>query len=238
MPVALVLLAAGSGTRVGAATNKVLLPLVGDDPSTGDPSTSALGVALSAALTVEDVRRIVLVARPGDEARVTEIAGMVLGDREATMVPGGATRHASEQAALEALRADIAAGEVDVVAIHDTARPLADRDLYHAAIEAARTHGGAIPAAPLTHLVTRDLQPVPGDLVGVQTPQAFRAAALLDAYDRAAANGFDGTDTGAALERYAPDVRIVAVPSTALNLKVTFAEDLAAAAALVQARRA
>lgn len=222
------LLAAGSGTRVGAATNKVLLPLTGDHPS-----TSALAVSLQRALEVDDVRRIVLVVRAGDEPQVTEAVVPLLGEREVAMVTGGATRQASEQAALEVLRNDISAGQIDVVAIHDSARPMAAIELYDAVITAARTHGGAIPAAPLTHLVTRDLQPVTGELVGVQTPQAFRAADLLSAYDQAAADGFDGTDTGATLERYAPGVHIVAVPSTPLNLKVTFAEDLSTAAALL-----
>ncbi|MEI7054671.1 2-C-methyl-D-erythritol 4-phosphate cytidylyltransferase [Nocardioides sp. CCNWLW239] len=228
MPAALVLLAAGSGTRVGAATNKVLLPLDGSD----DPASSALGLSLRTALEVPDVRRIVLVVRSGDEEAVAAVAQPLLGEREVAMVTGGETRHASEQAALGVLRADIEDG-IDVVAIHDTARPLATVELYRTVIDVAREHGGAIPAAPLTHLSTRDLQPVGGALVGVQTPQAFRAGELLAAYAQAAADGFDGTDTGATLEHYSPDVRIVAVPSSQLNLKVTFADDLRAAAALI-----
>lgn len=232
MPAALVLLAAGSGTRVGAATNKVLLPLDGSD----DPASSALGLSLRTALEVPDVRRLVLVVRSGDEEAVAAVAQPLLGDREVLMVAGGDTRHASEQAALAVLRADIeAAGDdgIDVVAIHDTARPLVSPELFTAVIGVAREHGGAIPAAPLSHLSTRDLQPVAGALVGVQTPQAFRAADLLAAYAQAAADGFDGTDTGATLERYASGVRIVAVPSTPLNLKVTFADDLGAVTTLL-----
>lgn len=231
MPAALVLLAAGSGTRVGAATNKVLLPLDGSD----DPASSALGLSLRTALAVPDVRRLVLVVRSGDEEAVAAVAQPLLGDREVVMVAGGDTRHASEQAALAVLRPDIEAAEdgIDVVAIHDTARPLVSPELFSVVIGVARKHGGAIPAAPLSHLSTRDLQPVEGALVGVQTPQAFRAADLLAAYAQAAADGFDGTDTGATLERYASGVRIVAVPSTPLNLKVTFADDLRAVTTLL-----
>jgi 2-C-methyl-D-erythritol 4-phosphate cytidylyltransferase len=231
VPAALVLLAAGSGTRVGAATNKVLLPLDGSD----DPASSALGLSLQTALAVPDVHRLVLVVRSGDEEAVAAVAQPLLGDREVVMVAGGDTRHASEQAALAVLRADIEAAEdgIDVVAIHDAARPLVSPELFSVVIGVARKHGGAIPAAPLSHLSTRDLQPVTGALVGVQTPQAFRAADLLAAYAQAAADGFDGTDTGATLERYASGVRIVAVPSTPLNLKVTFADDLGAVTALL-----
>lgn len=234
MPAALVLLAAGSGTRVGAATNKVLLPLHGS----GDPSTSALGHAVLTALAVDEVARIVLVAREGDEQEVAAAVVPLLGDREVALVVGGATRHASERAALDALRPDIESGHVDVVAIHDTARPLASADLFAQTIRAAREHGGAIPVTPLPQLVTRGLRPAldpadGGTLVGVQTPQSFRAAQLLAAYDQAARDGFDGTDTAACLERYSPECRVVGVPGSPLNLKVTFAEDLPAAAALV-----
>jgi 2-C-methyl-D-erythritol 4-phosphate cytidylyltransferase len=75
-----------------------------------------------------------------------------------------------------------------------------------------------------------------GDLVGVQTPQAFRAVPLLAAYRSADADGFEGTDTASCLERYSPALRIAAVPSSSLNLKVTFPEDLALATALAPAR--
>lgn len=227
MSVALVLLAAGSGSRVGAATNKVLL-LLGE--------TTALGRSLTSALDVPDVHRIVLVVRDGDQEAVAALAVPLLGDREVAVVAGGATRHASEMAALGVLRGDIEAGVVDVVAIHDTARPMAPPDLYAATIAAAREHGGAIPVVPLTGLLTRGLGPAADGqpLVGVQTPQSFRAADLLAAYDRAVDEGFDGTDTAACLEAYAAGVRVAAVAGSSLNLKVTFVEDLRAAAALLR----
>lgn len=224
MSVALVLLAAGSGTRVGAGINKVLLPL---------GESTVLGRSVATALAVPDVRRLVLVVRDGDQQQVSAAVAPLLGEREVALVIGGATRHASESAALAVLREDIAAGEIDVVAIHDSARPLASVDLFGATIDAAREYGGAVPAAPLTHLVSRDLAPAGDGLVGVQTPQAFAAPALLAAYDAADADGFEGTDTAACLERYAPGVRVAAVPSTGLNLKVTFGSDLPTVTALM-----
>ena len=70
-----------------------------------------------------------------------------------------------------------------MVAIHDGARPLASPDLFAAVLAAAREHGGAMPGrAAVPGLVDRDLAAVDGELVGVQTPQAFRAAPLLAAY--------------------------------------------------------
>ncbi len=220
---ALVLLAGGSGSRVGAETNKVLLPLGAE---------SALVHALRTALRVDGVRRIVLVVRPQDRDVVAEQVLPLLGEREIVLVDGGATRHASESHALDALREDVEQGLVDVVAIHDAARPLAREELWHAVIDAARAHGGGVPIAALPGLVQRDLSRPSGRLGGVQTPQAFAAAPLLSAYDAAARDGFAGTDTAACLERYGP-VRIVAVPGRADNLKVTWPEDLELATRLL-----
>lgn len=223
MPAAVVVLAAGAGTRVGAEVNKVLLPL---------GATSVLGWSVQAVLAVPDVRRVVLVVRPGEQELVAESVAELIGRRELVLVEGGPTRHASEWQALQVLREDIETGAVDVVCIHDGARPLTAPALFEETIQAAREHGGAIPVVPLTGLLSTSLQPVvTGPLVGVQTPQSFRAAALLAAYTSAGMDGFEGTDTAGCLERYA-DVRIVAVPSSSLNLKVTFPEDLALAAGL------
>ena len=155
----------------------------------------------------------------------------VLGAREVLLIAGGATRHASEWNALQVLAAEVDAGGLDVVAIHDGARPLATPELFAAVLAAALEHGGALPAAPLPGLVTAGLGAVDGDVVGVQTPQAFRAAPLLAAYRSAAADGFEGTDTAATFERYAQG-RVAAVPSGPVNLKITFPEDVALAASV------
>jgi 2-C-methyl-D-erythritol 4-phosphate cytidylyltransferase len=223
MSSALVVLAAGSGSRVGAGVNKVLLPLA---------DTTVLGLSLRAALAVDDVRRIVLVVRPGEQDAVAEAVVPVLGTGEVLVVEGGETRHASEWAALNALRAEIEEGEIDVVAIHDGARPLASPALFATTIATAREVGGAIPVAPMAGVADRGgLRPHAG-VVGVQTPQAFRAAPLLAAHTSANADGFEATDTAACLAAYS-DLRVAAVPSSPLNLKVTFAEDVATVATLI-----
>ena len=223
MPAAVVILAAGSGSRVGAGINKVLLPL-GDAP--------VLVWSVREALALPGVRRVVLVVRPGEGEQVADVVAPYLGDAEVLVVDGGPTRHASEWNALRALTPDIDAGEVDLVAIHDGARPLAGRELFSATLAAAHEHGGAIPVVPLGSLLTLEGAATDGELVGVQTPQAFRAADLLAAYTAADADGFVGTDTASCLERYA-GLRIAAVPSSPLNLKITFPEDVALAADLV-----
>jgi 2-C-methyl-D-erythritol 4-phosphate cytidylyltransferase len=147
------------------------------------------------------------------------------------MVTGGDTRHGSEWAALELLAPAIVAGDIDVVAMHDAARPLASAALYEVVLATAERLGGAIPVAPLDDLITLDGSPLPETLVGVQTPQAFRAPDLLSAHRAAAAAGFEATDTAGCLAAYA-EVVIGAVESDAGNLKITVADDLQVAEAL------
>ncbi|WP_296602536.1 2-C-methyl-D-erythritol 4-phosphate cytidylyltransferase [Nocardioides sp.] len=218
MPAAVVILAAGSGTRVGAGTNKVLLSL-GDRP--------LLAWSVCDALALEDVRRVLVVVRPGEGDLVGAALAPYLGAGEVGVVEGGATRHGSESNALRALAPEVESGAIDVIAIHDGARPLAGRELFAATIEAARARGGAIPVVRLPGLLALDGRGLP-ELDGVQTPQAFRARELLAAYAAADADRFDGTDTAACWSRYT-DLPVVAVGSSPRNLKVTFPEDLALA---------
>lgn len=226
MPAAVVVVAAGSGTRVGAVVNKVLLPL-GDRP--------VLAWSVRDALAADDVCRVVVVIRPADRAAVEEALAPHLGDAEVVLVDGGATRHQSEWAALRVLAPAIESGEIDLVAIHDGARPLAGRALFETTLAAAREHGGAIPVVPVRDLLTTTLTRVVGELGGVQTPQAFRAGPLLAAHRAAAESGFEGSDTAAVLAHYA-DVDVAAVPSTPANLKITHHEDVALAERLLLSR--
>ena len=145
------------------------------------------------ALGLPDVRRVVVVHRPEERAAVGAALQPHLGDDEVFLVPGGVTRHDSEWQALRVLADEIDAGAIRVVAVHDAARPLAGADLFERTLAAARSRGGAIPVVPVDHVVARDGAPLPeAALVGVQTPQAFRAADLLGAYRAADAAGFTG----------------------------------------------
>ena len=218
MRAAVVVLAAGAGTRVGADVNKVLLPVGG---------VPVVARSVRTACSVPGVRRVVLVVRDGEQDAVSERgrAAPLDAGPEVAMVTGGETRHASEWAALELLAPAIEAGDIDVVAMHDAARPLASAALYEAVLATAERLGGAIPVARLDDLSTLDGSALPAALVGVQTPQAFRAADLLAAHRAAAAAGFEATDTAGCLAAYA-DVVIGAVESDAGNLKVTVADDL------------
>jgi 2-C-methyl-D-erythritol 4-phosphate cytidylyltransferase len=228
---AAVVLAGGSGTRLGAEGNKVYLPLAG---------RPLLAWSLAAFAQAPDVGRLVLVTRPADRALAEQAAAagstpaeQVAGTTPAEIVDGGATRHDSEWAALRLLAPAIRAGELDVVAIHDGARPLVTQRLIAEAVAAAREHGAAVPGVPLADVADRDLTPVPGTLVRVQTPQAFRADLLLAAYERAEADRFTGTDTAACVERYA-GVPVHCIPGDPRNVKVTYQPDLALAERLLK----
>ncbi len=222
---AVVVVAAGSGTRVGGATNKVLLPLHG---------VPVLAWSLRTALSLEYVDQVVVVVRDADVDAVRDLAETYLPEgREVVLVTGGATRHESEWRGLAPLRGRIEAGGLDVVAIHDGARPLADAALFDATCHAALEHGGALPVRPQPGLVTRDGRRHVTGLVGVQTPQAFRAGPLLDAYVRAEADGFTGTDTATCVAAYT-GLAVHGVPAPATNLKITFTEDLALAERLLR----
>jgi 2-C-methyl-D-erythritol 4-phosphate cytidylyltransferase len=148
--------------------------------------------------------------------------------------------------ALNALRPRIAAGEIEIVMIHDGARPLvtpeeitrltqAVRDLPEpggalltASVAASDEIGEIDPDGTLTRVFAG------ADLARAQTPQAFHAALLLDAYDRGAADGFDGADTASTVERLGAPV--VSVAGSDENLKLTTPDDLARAEAIIQAR--
>ena len=129
-------------------------------------------------------------------------------------------------------------GQIDVIAVHDAARPLAGSELFGEVIETAVRHGGGVPAVSADGLLTRDGGPRPDAdapdtrIVRVQTPQAFRAGALLDAYELAAQWDFRGTDTASCVQAWSRlEIRVVDAQRT--NLKITYPGDLAAAERLL-----
>lgn len=224
MGAAVAVLAAGSGSRVGASVNKILLPLAG---------RPVLAWSVLAAADAGEVDTVIVVCKPGEQSEVSAALAPHLGDRVVFLVDGGPTRHASEWAALRALSPRVEDGSIDVIAIQDGARPLATPALFDRVISTAREHGGAVPTVELPGLAPRvGGEALPTGLVGVQTPQAFRAVPLLAAYAQAELEGFEGTDTAACVDAFTSLVTH-AVPVGPENLKVTYAEDLSAAATLL-----
>lgn len=219
---AIVILAAGSGTRFGHSTNKVWLPLGGK---------AVITRTISNAHEAFPNAPLVLVINQDDETMAREILQREIPDIPISITYGGSTRHGSEYKALLHLENSISAVEIDLVLIHDGARPLATPNLYRKIAEVASKSGGAIP--------TTTIDPNEIDIshekriVKVQTPQGFIAKELLEAYLLAEVDGFTGTDTGACVEKYFPAIRAKAVEAEISNIKITYAEDLALAEVLL-----
>lgn len=231
-PYAGIVLAAGSGTRVGHSGSKAYLPLAG---------RSMLVWALETLAGTGGVERLVLAVRAQDLSLAGEVLERELPGVEVDLVAGGATRHESEHRALRHVAGAIRTGVITAVLLHDAARPLASTDLSERVLAAALSCGAAVPGVPVENVLAVDPagRLVPGNrerLVSIQTPQAFRAAPLLDAYDAAARDGFTGTDTAACVERYT-DLEVAVVPGEPGNLKITFADDLRIAERLLERTR-
>ena len=143
-------------------------------------------------------------------------------DVDAHTVAGGATRAESVRRGLAAVPPDAA-----VVVVHDAARPFARVELFVAVIDAVRAGAdGAVPAVTVADTIKEVdadgvvvATPDRARLVAVQTPQAFRAAALRSAEGEA-------TDDAALVERAGG--RVVVVPGDPANVKITTPADLAA----------
>jgi 2-C-methyl-D-erythritol 4-phosphate cytidylyltransferase len=215
MAVALVV-AAGRGERLGIGGPKAFVMLGG---------RPMLQWSLDALHAVDAVRRIVVALPPGVHAPAGTLG-----------VPGGAERSQSVRAALRA------AGDDDVVLVHDAARPLVTAQLVQDCLDALATHDcdAAIAAARVTDTikesdgdeVVRTLDRA--NLWAVQTPQVFDRAALERALSRDDAELAAATDDASLVERDGGTVRVVSAPRE--NLKVTTPFDLRLAEFLLAAR--
>ena len=207
------LVAAGSGERLGASRPKAFVTLA------GRPMLQWSVDALRAAGLSE-----IVVALPAGSVAPAGCVG----------VPGGETRSASVRAALTA------AGEGDVV-VHDAARPLVEPALFVAALAALEGADAAVAAAQVTdtvkeagtdHRVTATLDR--SRLWAIQTPQAFRRGALERALDVGDDVLAAATDDAWLVERAGGSV--VVVPAPPGNFKVTTPHDLQVAELLLRTR--
>ncbi len=223
--VAAVVVAAGQGVRAGGALPKQFRRIAGE---------TLLEHALSAFAEAPKVAFVQPVIRPEDLAIVrTLTSGMNI----LAPVSGGPTRQASVRAGLEALLPR----SPDIVLIHDAARPFASANLIARAIEAAEKTGAAIPALPVTDTVKRVDQAGTveatldrNSIRLVQTPQAFAFPALLEAHQRAAAQGRNDFTDDAALAEWA-GMKVSVFAGEPGNIKLTTPEDFARAEAIQSA---
>jgi 2-C-methyl-D-erythritol 4-phosphate cytidylyltransferase len=217
------LLAAGSGERLGAGTPKAFVELGG---------RPMLRWSLEALAASPAVERIVVALPPGWCEGFAEVRGIELVTAE-----GGPSRSESVRAALAA------GGPGDPVLVHDAARPLVTADLIDTVLRELEEPGvdAAVLAAPVTDTIKRAdsartvLETLDrSGLWAIQTPQVFRRAALERALDTDPAAVAAATDDAWLVERAGGSVRIV--PGPAENLKVTTPLDLRLAELVLAAR--
>jgi len=214
--VAVVIPAGGVGRRLGSRTPKQLL---------------RLGARTILARTVEHFTRhpavsAVVVAAPAAYVKRTRAAlREVPHAARVRVVEGGAERQDSVRLGLQAAPDDAA-----VIVVHDAVRPFVTRALLDRVIAAARSGGAAICALPIAETVKRVRDSVVEATVdrsalwAVQTPQAFRAALLREAHEKARRDHFLGTDESMLVERLGHAVAVV--PGLAENVKITTPQDL------------
>ena len=227
------ILAGGMGSRMGADVNKVYLPIRGRD---------VLDYSVETTLASAAVSDLVFVHRPDDAAKIDSLVARVErmngdSDRIIHTTLGGETRHDSEYAGVAALRARIDGGRVDLVAVHDGARPFMGNDLLRRALVEAAAHGAVIPGLAVDdslYALDRRRFVDPHDHIWVQTPQVFDAAALLAAHDAAARARFQGVDTAEVVQRFS-DSAVRVIPGHEANIKITYQTDLAVCEALAAA---
>ncbi|MFB6678185.1 2-C-methyl-D-erythritol 4-phosphate cytidylyltransferase [Streptomyces sp. NPDC056390] len=233
---AAVIPAAGRGVRLGPGAPKALRALNG---------TPMLIHAVRAMAASRSVSLVVVVAPP-DEASAAEVktllADHALPERtDFVVVPGGETRQESVKLGLDALPPGI-----DVVLVHDAARPLVPVDTVDGVIEAVREGAPAVvPALPLADTVKQVeartdggpelvvATPERARLRAVQTPQGFDRATLVRAHETITDNV---TDDASMVEQLGEPV--VVVPGHEEAFKVTRPLDLVLAEAVLARRRA
>ena len=176
---------------------------------------------LSRVAAAPSIARVIVVCPGARRADVLRL-GAEVGVTELSCVPGGPRRRDSVAAGLAA------AGDAEIVVVHDAARPLASHRLIEALIAAARREGAATAAIPCVYTIKRVaggrvVETLPREqLVAVQTPQAFDADLLRRAH--AAEPELDASDDCLLVERLG--VPVAVVPGEPSNRKITLSDDV------------
>ncbi|MDC0764987.1 2-C-methyl-D-erythritol 4-phosphate cytidylyltransferase [Brevibacillus sp. HB1.2] len=215
MSTGVVIVAAGSGKRMGGQRNKLWLPLAGEP---------ILAHTVRLFATHPDIDEVVLVVSEADHAEVTTL---ISAEKLTVVVTlGGAERQDSVRNGLASLSANC-----DYVLVHDAARPFVTRKQISDMIKQVQQDQATIMAVPVkdtikvvgaTGLV--ESTPARESLWAVQTPQAFRMSLLREAHQAAEAAGKLGTDDAMLVEWLGHPVSIM--NGSYENIKITTPDDL------------
>ncbi|HCG98306.1 MAG: 2-C-methyl-D-erythritol 4-phosphate cytidylyltransferase [Candidatus Aquicultor primus] len=222
--------AAGKGRRMGTEGGKQFLELAG---------RPVIAHTLAAFEEATSIDAIVVVAAEENLQKCLEVIALYGIIKVERVVAGGDERQDSVYNGL------LAAAEfegVDLVAVHDGARPLVTPRIIDEAIGAAGDCDGAVVgvSAKDTVKLVRDgyiAETLPRDLTWqIQTPQVFRYKLLVEAHQSARREGFNGTDDAVLVERVGGRIKVVMGSDE--NIKITTPSDLVFAEALLKERSA
>lgn len=225
-----IVLAAGQGKRMNSEVQKQYLVL------NGKP---LIYYALKA-FEESEIDRVVLVVGSGEvEYCRREIVEKFCFKKTVSVVEGGKERYHSVYEGLKA------AGDCDIVLIHDGARPLIDREMIHNAIDGAAVYGACVLAMPVKETIkSADSEefaaetPDRSRLWGIQTPQAFDYQLILHAYEALFAHPEcqHGITDDAMVVETMTDRRVKLIRGSYSNIKVTTPEDMVIAQVLLENR--
>ena len=220
-----IIAAAGKSDRMGPGTDKAFLNL---------GSRPVLAWSLLAFERCADVDQIVLVVRKDQQTAAKALVRMFGISKMVAIVPGGKERQDSVVAGLKAMDAD-----TRIVVVHDGARPCVTSETIAETIRQARRTGAVAIGCHIWDTVKRvgkggivEATEDRTKLWAVQTPQAFSANLLREAYAKVAADKLDVTDDASAVEALGAPVKII--ESMAVNIKITTVEDLQVAAGVLK----
>ena len=229
MTASAIIVAAGSGVRLGSREPKAFLKLGG---------RTMLSYSLVTIAQVGSIGEVVLAVPAGFEnAARAEVAGAGLGV-PVKITPGGSERQDSVRIAL-----GLTSAESELVVVHDAARPLATPAIFAACLDAAARAGGAIAAIAVSDTLKRAADDgiaiaatvARTGLWQAQTPQAFRRELLVAAHRRSVEHKIAATDDADLVER--TGVRVELVEGSTANIKITTPSDLAIVEAIIAARK-
>lgn len=232
-----VVLAAGTGQRVGLATPKQLVKIAGK---------TILEHTLTLFELAPGIDDVVLMMTPGYTQEAETIVAKAGLTKVSHIIEGGTTRNATTARATELLAARLPEGEDQNILLHDAVRPLLSQRVIAGCLEALKTYEAvdvAIPSAD-TIVVTRThgsegefITDIPERtrLRRGQTPQAFRLSTLRKAYALADEDpNFAATDDCSVVLKYLPDVPVHVVTGDEHNMKITEPVDIHIADRLFQ----
>lgn len=223
MSTSVVIPAAGSGSRMGAAVSKQLLLLQGKP---------ILVLTAECFQHCHKIDEIVIAVPAGHLETVNTLVREYALTKVSAVVVGGANRQKSVMNALAALPSSSA-----IVLVHDAVRPFVRERMILESIDKARVHRAAVVAVPVKDTIKRaaaegfiETTIDRTTLWAAQTPQAFQTRLLVEAYERAEQDGILATDDASLVERMG--IQPAIVMGSYENIKITTPEDLDLAAAM------